>query len=165
MVAMDVPTLIRRCRQQAGLSQRELAVRAATSQPALARYERGRTTPSIATLQRIVEATGHQLQLAASPTPSPVATALAQRRERVRAILTRHGVQRAQVFGSVARHQDTEASDLDLLVDLPNATYVTLASLRADLEEELGHPVDVTTRALLVPEAYEAATREAVVLL
>jgi transcriptional regulator with XRE-family HTH domain len=58
--------LVREARRRAGLSQAELAERAGTSQPAIARYERARATPDLATLQRIVEACGWELQLVLS---------------------------------------------------------------------------------------------------
>jgi transcriptional regulator with XRE-family HTH domain len=55
-------------RRTAGLSQRALAQRAGTSQPAIARYERGTATPSWETMQRLVAACGRQLRLVAEPT-------------------------------------------------------------------------------------------------
>ncbi len=58
---MAVPALIKRARLDAGLSQRQLAARAATSQPTLSAYERGTKSPSAATLVRILAAAGHRL--------------------------------------------------------------------------------------------------------
>jgi transcriptional regulator with XRE-family HTH domain len=55
--------LIRRARQLAGLTQAQLAERAGTSQPAIARYEKGRVLPDLGTLHRIVEACGFELRL------------------------------------------------------------------------------------------------------
>jgi transcriptional regulator with XRE-family HTH domain len=55
--------LVREARRRAGLTQSELARRAQTSQPAVARYERGRSVPDIATLARLVEACGFELRL------------------------------------------------------------------------------------------------------
>ena len=54
--------LVRDARRRAGLTQADLARRAATSQPAIARYERARALPDLATLQRIVEACGLELR-------------------------------------------------------------------------------------------------------
>jgi hypothetical protein len=56
-------------RRASGLSQRDLAKRAGTSQPAIARYESGTATPSWDTLQRLAFASGHYLQLNAVPLP------------------------------------------------------------------------------------------------
>jgi transcriptional regulator with XRE-family HTH domain len=50
-------------RLAAGLSQRELARRGGTSQPAIARYERGVATPSWETLQRLAAACGRWLKM------------------------------------------------------------------------------------------------------
>ena len=55
--------LIREARRRAGLTQAELAQRVGTSQPAIARYERARSMPDIATLHRIVEACDLELHL------------------------------------------------------------------------------------------------------
>lgn len=59
--------LIREARQRAGLTQAQLAERVATSQPAIARYERARATPDLSTLHRIVEACGYELRLELAP--------------------------------------------------------------------------------------------------
>ena len=50
-------------RRDAKLTQAELAERIGTTQSAIARLEAGRVSPSIATLQRYAEATGHQLRV------------------------------------------------------------------------------------------------------
>ena len=50
-------------RQEAKLTQAELAEKIGTTQSAIARLEAGRVSPSIATLRRYAEATGHQLQV------------------------------------------------------------------------------------------------------
>lgn len=63
--------LIRELRVGAGLSQRALAQRAGTSQPAIARYERGVATPSWETLQRLAAACGWRLGLDPEPLPDP----------------------------------------------------------------------------------------------
>jgi transcriptional regulator with XRE-family HTH domain len=57
--------ILRRARSAAGLSQRALAERAGTSQPAIARYERGISTPSWETLQRLAAACGRRVRLSA----------------------------------------------------------------------------------------------------
>lgn len=56
-------------RLAAGLSQRDLARRAGTSQPAIARYERGVATPSWETLQRLAAACGRWLKMSTGMVP------------------------------------------------------------------------------------------------
>jgi transcriptional regulator with XRE-family HTH domain len=63
--------MVRRLRASAGLSQRALAHRAATSQPAIARYEGGTATPSWETLQRVAHACGQRLLLSTEPLVDP----------------------------------------------------------------------------------------------
>jgi transcriptional regulator with XRE-family HTH domain len=75
----SLDALVRDARLAAGLSQRALAQRAGTSQPAIARYERGVTTPSWETLQRLVAACGKQLRLDAEPIADPHDVELAAR--------------------------------------------------------------------------------------
>lgn len=58
---MDVGTTIRAARLRAGLTQAELAERSGTSQATLSAYEQGRKAPSIATLERVLAATGSRL--------------------------------------------------------------------------------------------------------
>lgn len=63
--------LVLRLRRSAGLSQRDLARRAGTSQPAIARYERGVATPSWETLERLATACGQRIQLGTEALPEP----------------------------------------------------------------------------------------------
>jgi hypothetical protein len=61
---MDAGRMLRYARRSAGLSQRALAARAGVPQPAVARIERGRVSPSVDTLDRLLAAAGMTLQLA-----------------------------------------------------------------------------------------------------
>ena len=65
--AYGVWSLVREARRQAGLTQRELAARAGTSQSAIARYERAKSMPDIPTLQRLLGACGLELRLRVEP--------------------------------------------------------------------------------------------------
>ena len=57
-----------------------------------------------------------------------------------------HRTENLRVFGSVLHGDDTDTSDLDLLVDpLPGATLLDLGALQIELEESLGISVDVLT--------------------
>jgi transcriptional regulator with XRE-family HTH domain len=64
----DAPgTLIRARREAHGLSQARLALGAGTTQAAVSRLERGELSPSVATLERLLEAMGEVLELSARP--------------------------------------------------------------------------------------------------
>ena len=58
MAGFDAATLLREARTKAGLSQRELARRAATAQSVVARIEGGQTSPSWDTLNGLLDAAG-----------------------------------------------------------------------------------------------------------
>lgn len=76
---MESPSLlVHELRLAAGLSQRGLALRARTSQPAVARYERGAATPSWETLQRLAAACGRRVTISADAIPDPHDVELAE---------------------------------------------------------------------------------------
>ena len=65
---MSPSTLVRDARRSAGLTQAQLAERLGTTQPVIARLERGDSNPTFETLQRSLHAAGHRLELRAVPT-------------------------------------------------------------------------------------------------
>ncbi|MFC7025740.1 nucleotidyltransferase family protein [Promicromonospora thailandica] len=88
---------------------------------------------------------------------------LREQRDEVIEIAARHGARNVRVFGSVARGEDTEESDVDLLVDLdPGVGMFALGALEAELEEVLGREVDVVIARALRENV--AATVEAIPL-
>lgn len=62
--------LLRDARIRAGLSQRQLARRARTTQSVVARVELGQTSPSWATLTRLLAAAGFELRAALDVKPT-----------------------------------------------------------------------------------------------
>jgi len=60
---MEPSALIRQARKEAGLTQAELARRAGVKQPEIARLETAGANPRIATLDRVLAASGHSLTL------------------------------------------------------------------------------------------------------
>ncbi len=60
---------VRAARRRAGLSQVELAQRAGTSQPSIARLERGLVSPTVISLDRIARALGTELVIDFEPLP------------------------------------------------------------------------------------------------
>ena len=81
----------------------------------------------------------------------------------LRPVLTSFRVKALFVFGSVARGDATSQSDIDLLVDFEEApTLFEFARLRRALSEQLGHRVDLVSRAALKPQLRERILSEAV---
>jgi transcriptional regulator with XRE-family HTH domain len=64
---MEIATLIKHARHAAGITQAELARDAGTAQPAIAAYESGARTPGIATLERLLGACEHHIEVLARP--------------------------------------------------------------------------------------------------
>jgi len=70
------------------------------------------------------------------------------KREEILRVAAQHGAHNIRVFGSVARGEAGERSDVDLLVDLePGRSGLDQAGLMLDLEDLLGCRVDVVTEA------------------
>ena len=71
---------------------------------------------------------------------------LEEKRDQILRIASRHGAHNIRVFGSVARGDADESSDIDLLVDFElDRSLLDHAALVLDLEELLGRKVDVVT--------------------
>jgi predicted nucleotidyltransferase len=71
---------------------------------------------------------------------------LSRNRDAIVALTKKHRTENPRVFGSVSRGEDTERSDLDLLVDpLPETTLLHLIKLENELADLLGTKVDLLT--------------------
>jgi predicted nucleotidyltransferase len=71
---------------------------------------------------------------------------LRSRREDILKIAAKHGACNVRIFGSVARGEAGENSDIDLLVELePDRSLLDLAKLVMELEDLLNRKVDVVT--------------------
>lgn len=74
---------------------------------------------------------------------------------------SRYKVEEIGVFGSLIRGEQTEASDVDLLVDFgEDADLFDLVGLSLFLEEKLHCKVDVVPKRALRPEIRDAVLRE-----
>ena len=82
--------------------------------------------------------------------------ALASHRDAIRHVVESHHAGNARVFGSVVRGDDTEDSDLVILiVPTPETTLLDIGAIRHELLQLLGVPVDVLTPKAL-PEKFRA---------
>ncbi len=76
--------------------------------------------------------------------------AFQQHRDAIRQIVERHHAKNVRVFGSVLYGQDTDDSDLDILIDATEETSLfDIGAIRAELMELLGVEVDVLTPGAL----------------
>lgn len=89
-------------------------------------------------------------------------TALEENRELIRRIVLAHRASNPRVFGSVLHGEDSEHSDLDLLVDpAPDASLLDIAHIQVELETSLGVSVDVLTPGALPAKFRAQVLREA----
>ncbi len=95
-------------------------------------------------------------------------------REKVIAKLREHelelkasGIPRLRLFGSVARGDGNPASDVDLMAEFDRAkrlSLFSLSSVRPQISDILGVPVDLAERRMLKDEVKARAEREAILL-
>lgn len=101
---MDVPRLLKQAREAACLSQRELALTAATARSAVAAYEAGRRSPTVARLDRLLAGCGVQVRAALEPL-------LADVDERVDAMVAACPALDARALSEVAASLDDRVDD------------------------------------------------------
>jgi predicted nucleotidyltransferase len=85
--------------------------------------------------------------------------------EEILRVCAKYGARNVRIFGSLARSEADEQSDIDLLVELePGRSLFDLGGLQYDLERLLGCRVDVVTECGFKPRIRERVLREALPL-
>lgn len=165
--------LIRDARTRARLSQTDLARRAGVAQSVISAYESNHREPGLRTLTKLIEATGHHLAMELVPAPgrelglpdTKLGRRLRRHRRAVVDLAVRRGAHHVRVFGSVARGDDEDGSDVDLLVELDDGVgLVGLAGLERELAALLGAPVEVIPAESLKQGIRDKALAEAIAL-
>jgi predicted nucleotidyltransferase len=91
-----------------------------------------------------------------------VETVLRQERKEILRVAEKHGASNVHIFGSVARDQADEQSDVDLLVTMePGRSLLDHAALWLETQELLDHRVDVVSERGLKPRIREWVLQEA----
>jgi uncharacterized protein len=86
-------------------------------------------------------------------------------KKQVIGLAKKHGAINVRVFGSVARGEADDSSDIDILVDLePGHGLFDLGALLMDLTELLGCKVDVVTEKSLKDRIRDRVIKEAISL-
>lgn len=90
---------------------------------------------------------------------------LKDKREEILRLCAKHGARNVRIFGSVARGDADEQSDIDLIVEFePGRSLFDHAALWLELQELVGRKVDVVSDRGIKPRIRERALREAVPL-
>jgi len=86
-------------------------------------------------------------------------------KEIIISILVKHGIKRILVFGSYARNEATPKSDLDLIVDFPEATsLLDHIGIEIELSEALNMKIDLLSRNGINPYFKDDVLEEAIVI-
>jgi len=94
-----------------------------------------------------------------------IETLIQEKREEILRIAAQHGARNVRVFGSVARGEADENSDIDFLVELePGRSLFDHAALLVELEKFLGRKVDVVSDRGIKPRIRDRVLKEAVPL-
>jgi len=81
-------------------------------------------------------------------------------------VLHQHGVIHAAFFGSFARGDEREDSDVDILVEFEEGrSLLDLAALKLDLEDALAMSIDVVTYNSLSPKIRKAILNEQMIII
>lgn len=87
-------------------------------------------------------------------------------KKKVLPILKKYGVKRAGIFGSVVRGEETEKSDIDILVEIEGrVSLLDFVGLKLELEEALGRKVDLGEYSTIKPIIKEQILSEEVAIL
>ena len=87
-------------------------------------------------------------------------------REKVVPILRKYGVKRASLFGSTARGEDREGSDINILVEIGGRmSLLDFVALKLELEEALGRRVDLVEYHAIKPRLRRRILEEQVVII
>ena len=74
-----------------------------------------------------------------------------------------YGITRIGIFGSVARGEHTEESDVDVLVEAPVMSLFTQIGIKHQLEEMMGVPVDVVRKTEYMRPRFKARIEKEVI--
>jgi len=87
-------------------------------------------------------------------------------KRKILSILKRYNVKRAGIFGSIARGEENEESDIDILVEIMGRmSLLDFAGLKLELEEALGQRVDLGEYSTIKPIIKEQILSEEVSIL
>ncbi len=126
---MDAAVILKAARRRAGLTQTQLAERAATTQSAIAAYEGGSKQPSMATLNRLVTGAGLSVAWSLAPARSLVFATV------------------EAMANSLHRHDEHEA--LRLAAELWGRLAGIAGDLAAEIEDDPGSTGDLRWDALI----------------
>jgi len=86
-------------------------------------------------------------------------------KDKIISILVKHGIKRILVFGSHARNEATQTSDIDLIVDFPEGTsLLDHVGIEIELSEALNMKIDLLSRNGISPYIKDHILKEVIVI-
>ena len=90
---------------------------------------------------------------------------LQSKKTEIEAIARRYGASKIRIFGSVARGDDDESSDIDILVTMASScSLLDLGGLYSELQELLGRRISIVTEGGLKGRFKRHVLKEAIPL-
>ena len=81
-------------------------------------------------------------------------------------ILAKYNIQKASIFGSVARGESTKSSDIDILIEMSDeASLLDFIEIKFEIEEKLGHNIDLVEFNAIKPALKSSILNDQVVIL
>lgn len=88
-----------------------------------------------------------------------------EKRDAIHAAAARYGIREVSLFGSVARGDEDEGSDIDFLVEIePGRSLFDLGGFQVEMEALFGCHVDVVTRNGMKQSMRDRTEKEAVAI-
>lgn len=89
---------------------------------------------------------------------------LKEKKDQINSIANSHGAVNVRVFGSVIRGEESQTSDIDLLIDIEDTNRLSFffpGGLIAELESLLGRKIDIVIESALKPQVRKNVLKEA----
>lgn len=159
MTIMDRSTDIRRMRKARGMTQEQVGILAGMSKSQISRMESGQLG-SAATFSRVLDALGYKEVVSYED----VRGGNKLGRDQILSILRVYyfcnkesfGIERIGLFGSFARNEGREDSDIDIIITLSKPDLLQYSAITNQLETVFGRHVDLISSKAILSESFKA---------
>lgn len=154
---------LRQMRMSRGFTQKQLGIIAGMTKSQISKMERG-LLGSDATINRVLSALGYTTKVICVDSRSK----LPSERDRIIDILRafklnnadKYGIESIALFGSFARNEQKENSDIDILISLEKSSLYIYAALKDDLESILCRTVDIISAKSRLREEFRESIKK-----
>lgn len=155
---IETSNMLKSLRKGRGLTQEQLGVLSGMSKSQISRMEKG-VLGSPETVDRLLASMGYRLMInyvdLYADSTDERGRILDMLRSFVRFNAEKYGIESMALFGSVARNEQTENSDVDLLVKLKRPSFYLYSEIRTALESVLKRNVDIVSASARMRTGFE----------